>query len=85
MVNGFTDNDDPRWSRSDWQADCEFNPEARFLAPGQPVYVTYRDPDRFKDQLPVTIVAIRAWNGERWADLDGPPHGAPLWALVAAA
>ena len=85
MVNGFIDNDDPRWSRGEWQVDCEFNPDARFLAPGQYVYVTYRDPDRFKRQLPVTILGIRARNEEWWADLDGHPHAAPLWALVAAA
>ncbi|RAO30073.1 hypothetical protein ONO86_05625 [Micromonospora noduli] len=85
MVNGFTDNDDPRWSRSHWQVDCEFNPDARFLAPGQSVYLTYRDPERFKGQRSVSIVGIREAGGEWWADLDGEPFAAPRWALVAAA
>jgi hypothetical protein len=84
MVNDFTDNDDPRWSSSVWQDECEFNPDARFLTPGQYVYVTYRDPDRFKDQVAVAIVEIRPWNEEWWAGLDGFPYRAPLWALVAA-
>ncbi len=85
MVNDYTDNDDPRWSRSTWQVECEFNADSRSLSPGQSVYLAYRDPDRFKDQDPVTIIAIRPKNEERWADLDGFPYKAPLWALVAAA
>jgi hypothetical protein len=85
MVNGFTDNDDPRWVRGSWQQMCAFNRDCRFLKPGQYVYLTYRDPELFKKQHAVLIVDIRVKGEEWWADLDGHPYEAPLWALVAAA
>jgi len=85
MVNNFTDNDDPRWLRSKWQNECTFNADSGSLTRGQRVYITYRDPVRFKKQRPVVILKIRVVNDERWADLNDDPYGAPLWALVRAA
>jgi hypothetical protein len=84
MVDGYTDNDDPRWVRDGFAELCFFNRECRDLKPGQEVLIYYRDTNLFDNQAVLSIIDIRVEGDEYWADLDGDPYQAPLWALIAA-